>query len=290
METAIKDQYQTQISFAQWVQMAAPLIIVFIPIIWYLLTRWIFPFERANLLNPSWQAIHTRSQQSMSRGERATLIIFIITISLWMSRPWLQTLTLPLNNGYIQPFEGLSDPGIAMLCALMLFVIPINLKQRDFVMDWPTAKKLPWGIFILFGGGLTLAQAIKNNGVAEFIAAQSLFLPAVPEYVFIFIICGAVILLTELTSNTATTATLVPILASIAIGMGIHPYLIIFPATFAASFAFMMPIATPPNAIIFGSGHLSIPNMCTAGIWLNLIGVCLITALTYVIIKPALGI
>ncbi len=289
LETAIKDQYQTQISFAQWTQMAAPLIIIFLPIIWYLLTHWIFPFERANLLNPSLQTLHERSQQGMTKGERATLVIFIITIALWMSRPWLQTLTLPSGGGYVQPFKGLSDSGIAMLCALMLFVIPVNLKQRDFVMDWPTAKKLPWGIFILFGGGLTLAQAIKNNGVAEFIAAQSLFLPALPEYVFIFIICGTVILLTELTSNTATTATLVPILSSIAIGMGIHPYLIIFPATFAASFAFMMPIATPPNAIVFGSGHLSIPNMCKAGIWLNLIGVCLITALTYTVFKPALA-
>jgi sodium-dependent dicarboxylate transporter 2/3/5 len=290
LESGIDDQYQTQISFAEWTMMAAPLIFIFLPIIWLVLTRWVFPFKRENLLDPCLDTIHENARSHMSRGERATLIIFLTAVILWMTRPWLQTLTLPLPDGDIQPFKGLSDPGIAMLCALLLFIIPINFKQHSFVMDWPTAKKLPWGIFILFGGGLTLAQAIKNNGVAEFIASQSLYLPALPEYVFIFIICGAVILLTELTSNTATTATLVPILASITIGMGVHPYLIIFPATFAASFAFMMPIATPPNAIVFGSGHLSIPDMCRAGLWLNLFGVCLITALTYLVIKPALNI
>jgi sodium-dependent dicarboxylate transporter 2/3/5 len=176
-----------------------------------------------------------------------------------------------------------------MLAAMILFIIPVNFKQRVFILDWPTAKKLPWGIFILFGGGLTLAKAIKTNGVAEYIASQALFLQNIPEVLFVLLICASVIFLTELTSNTATTATLVPILAGIAIGAGMHPYLLIFPATLAASFAFMMPIATPPNAIVFGSGHITIPEMCKAGLWLNIIGVILITAFTYLVIKPVIG-
>ena len=176
-----------------------------------------------------------------------------------------------------------------MLAALLLFIIPVNFKKKIFVLDWPTAKKLPWGIFILFGGGLTLAKAIKTNGVAEFIAAQALLLPNIPEVVFVLIICASVIFLTELTSNTATTATLVPILSGIAIGAGVHPYLLVFPATLAASFAFMMPIATPPNAIVFGTGHITIAEMCKAGLWLNILGVITITAFTFLVIKPVVG-
>ena len=287
LETGLDEAYQTQVSFLQWVLIAAPLVFIFLPIIWLLLSKVVFPFDQQLLragTNP------THETPPMSAGEAITLAVFILTVGLWMFRPWLQTLSFAWAGASITPLKGLSDPGIAMFSALLLFIIPINLNHRVFVMDWPTAKKLPWGIFILFGGGLTLAQAIKHNGVAEFIAAQSIFLPALPEYVFVLIICFAVIFLTELTSNTATTATLVPILASMAIGMGIHPYLLIFPATFAASFAFMMPIATPPNAIVFGSGYLTIPDMCRAGLGLNILGMLLITALTYWLIKPALGI
>lgn len=288
LQTAIDESYQIQVSFLQWFLMAAPLVGIFLPITWLLLSKVVFPFNEQQLI----QSDSSTSTQTepMSAGERITLAVFIFTILMWMSRPWLQTLSFDWASASITPLSGLSDPGIAMFSALLLFIIPLNLRQRLFVMDWATAKKLPWGIFILFGGGLTLAQAIKNNGVAEFIAAQSLFLPALPDYVFVLIICAAVIFLTELTSNTATTATLVPILASIAIGMGVHPYLLVFPATFAASCAFMMPIATPPNAIVFGSGYLSIPEMCRAGLGLNIIGIVLITTLTFWLIKPALGI
>ena len=173
-----------------------------------------------------------------------------------------------------------------MLAACLLFITPADFKQRRFLMDWPTATKLPWGIFILFGGGLALAKAIQQNGVASFIGAQTSSLPALPEVVILLIICSGVVFLTELTSNTATTATLVPLLAGIAIGLEIHPHLLVIPATLAASFAFMMPIATPPNAIVFGSGHLRIGDMVRAGLWLNLIAIVVITAYSLWVIKP----
>jgi len=189
-----------------------------------------------------------------------------------------------------EPLAGLSDAGIAMLAGLSLFVIPVEVRERRFVLDWHTARKLPWGILILFGGGLSLAAAIQANGVAELIGAQVMTLQGAPPLLLIVAVATLVIFLTELTSNTATTATLVPILAGIAVGLGYHPLLLIVPAAVAASCAFMMPIATPPNAIVFGSGLVTIPQMCRAGFWLNLLGVALVTLLMYAVAIPLLGI
>lgn len=158
-----------------------------------------------------------------------------------------------------------------------------------FTMDWQTAVKLPWGILILFGGGLSLAAAVQANEVAEFLGAQATALHGFPTIILVLAITAGVIFLTELTSNTATTATLVPILAGLAIGLGIGPEMLIVPATIAASCAFMMPVATPPNAIVFGSGYITIPQMAKAGFWLNIIGVVLVTVMLYAIILPLLG-
>ena len=287
LEDGISSEYQLEISFIKWLSFAAPLAIIFLPIIWLVLTKLVFPFS-ADALKQQTDSLSSQ-QNKMDRGQKITIFVFLATVITWMARPLLQNLTITINQQIIQPLHQLSDPGIAMTAAMLLFIIPVNFKQRVFVLDWATAKKLPWGIFILFGGGLTLAKAIKTNGVAEYIASQALFLQNIPEVLFVLIICASIIFLTELTSNTATTATLVPILAGIAIGAGMHPYLLLFPATIAASFAFMMPIATPPNAIVFGSGHITIPEMCKAGLWLNIIGILLITAFTYLVIKPVIG-
>jgi len=174
------------------------------------------------------------------------------------------------------PFAGLSDTVIAMIAAGLLFSIPANPTKREFTMDWKTTSKLPWDILILFGGGMSLANAVKETGVAEFIGSQATFFAGVPTPILVLIITTAVIFLTELTSNIATTATLLPILAALAPGLGVDPYLLIIPATIAASCAFMMPVATPPNAIVFGSRQISLPQMMRAGIWLNLAGIIII--------------
>ncbi|MEM7304514.1 MAG: DASS family sodium-coupled anion symporter, partial [Pseudomonadota bacterium] len=287
LEEGIPSQYKLRLSFIEWASFAAPLAILFLPIIYLVLTKLIFPFDINKLNKP--KALEFTQQGKMDRGQKITIIIFILTVLLWATRPLIQGITFGPEFEIYNPFSLLSDSGIAMIAAMLLFVIPVNFKKRIFVMDWQTATQLPWGIFILFGGGLTLAKAIKDNGVAEFFAAQALLLPDLPGYIYVLIIVGSIIFLTELTSNTATTATLVPILASIAIGLNIHPYLFIFPATLAASFAFMMPIATPPNTIVFASGHISIPEMCKAGFWLNIIGTIMITCYTYLVIKPVIG-
>ena len=286
LESNIASEYQTQVSFVLWSSFAAPLAIVFLPILWLVLIKFAFPFKRDALCNP--ENLITEKEAPFNKGQKITIGVFALTVILWITRPLLQKIHISFNEVDIYPLQNLSDSGIAMIAAMLLFTIPVDFKKRVFTMDWTAAKDLPWGIFILFGGGLTLASAIKTNGVAEFIGAQAILLPDIPEFMFILIVCAAVIFLTELTSNFATTATLIPILASVAIGLGMHPYLLVFPATLAASFAFMMPIATPPNAIVFGTGFISIPDMCRAGFWLNILGVIVITIMTYVVIKPVL--
>jgi sodium-dependent dicarboxylate transporter 2/3/5 len=171
-----------------------------------------------------------------------------------------------------------------MTAAVALCVLPADRSRR--VMDWATAERLPWGILILFGGGLSLAAAVQANGVAEFLSAHAMALGGLPPIALVLAVTTGVILLTELTSNTATTATLVPILAAFAPGLGVHPDYLILPATIAASCAFMLPVATPPNALVFGSGYVTIPEMARAGIWMNLIGIVLITVVMYAVIIP----
>ena len=276
--------YQFDMSFSQWGLMMTPLALIFLPIMWLLLSYVVFPIDSSKLTLKKDDS--TLKPPALNRGQILTLSIFALTVFLWVSRSPLQQWSLQIAGSTLQPLAGLSDAGIAMLAACLLFITPADFKQRRFLMDWPTATKLPWGIFILFGGGLALAKAIQQNGVASFIGAQTSSLPALPEVVILLIICSGVVFLTELTSNTATTATLVPLLAGIAIGLEIHPHLLVIPATLAASFAFIMPIATPPNAIVFGSGHLRIGDMVRAGLWLNLIAIVVITAYSLWVIKP----
>jgi sodium-dependent dicarboxylate transporter 2/3/5 len=165
----------------------------------------------------------------------------------------------------------------------------VRLSEGNFLMDWRTAVKLPWGLLILFGGGLSLAAALDSTGFSEFIGSQALVLSGLPLIVIIAMVTGMMIFLTEMTSNTATTATLIPILYAVALGLGLDPLLLILPAAIAASCAFMLPVATPPNAIVFGSGMVTIPQMSRAGILLNVVGIVLITLLTYAVIIPVTG-
>jgi len=162
-----------------------------------------------------------------------------------------------------RPLAGLSDAGIAITGALVLFCLPDGRGGR--VLDWETASGLPWGILILFGGGLSLAAAIGSNGVDDWIGAQSAVLAGLPSVVIVVAVVAVMVFLTELTSNTASTAALVPILASLAGGLGLSPLALAVPAALAASFAFMLPVATPPNAVVFGSGRITLRDMIRAG-------------------------
>jgi len=282
----VKDNLGTEISFVRWMGVGLPLVLVFLPIVWLLLTKVVFRISDSAEDGDVPSAVYKHEKLGpMNPGEKVTLLVFALTALCWSFRPLLAKVALA---GF-RPFAGLTDTGVAIMAALLLFVIPVDFRKHQFVMNWRTAVKLPWGLLILFGGGLSLAGAIKANGVGEFIATQVGSFAGFNPIVLVVTVITMLIFLTELTSNTATTVTLVPIFAALAQGMKMHPYFLIVPAAIAASCAFMLPVATPPNAIVFGTGHVPISKMSRAGLWLNIVGIGLITALTYAIAMPVLG-
>jgi sodium-dependent dicarboxylate transporter 2/3/5 len=200
--------------------------------------------------------------------------VFGITALLWITRPLL--------SGQF-PALQLSDTGIAIAAALTFFVIPSGLKKGEFLLTWEYAERLPWGVLLLFGGGLSLASAVASSGLAEWIGGELSGLQGWPVWLLVVAVTMLIIFLTELTSNIATAATFLPVVAALAVSLGQDPLLLAIPAVLAASCAFMLPVATPPNAIVFGSGHLTIPQMARAGIWLNLIGVVVIVGAVYLL-------
>lgn len=289
-------EYGRDIGFSEWMLIGGPIALVFLPLAWALITWVLYPIKIKRIEGGGELFEQEFAKLGpMKAGEWITMIVFGCTALLWITRPLLVAVTIGGGADPWRPFAGLSDAGIAILAAMALFVIPAQRSTADerstltFTMNWTTATKLPWGILVLFGGGLSLAAAVKSNEVAEFLGVQAVGLRDFPPVVLVLAVTVGVIFLTELTSNTATTATLVPVLAGLALGLGVSPEMLIIPATIAASCAFMLPVATPPNAIVFGSGYITIPQMARAGFWLNIIGVVLITTMLYAVILPLLG-
>ncbi len=282
IKDAIDTPYQQDIGFLEWAKIGMPTAIILLPIAWWLLTKVIYKVDDMKL-NHSYSSLKNKKHELgiMTYEEKAILYVFTSTVFLWLSRPYLQSIEIEINSKTIAPLLGLTDASIAIMAAIFLFIIPTKNNSNNFILEWKDLINLPWGILILLGGGLSLAAAIKTNGVTEFIGAQATFLSSTPPLLTLLIIISAVVFLTELTSNTATTATLVPVLAAIAPSLNMHPYVLIIPAAIAASCAFMLPIATPPNAIVFGSGHITMGAMRKTGFWLNLICILIITLLAY---------
>ncbi|MCA9283568.1 MAG: DASS family sodium-coupled anion symporter [Phycisphaerales bacterium] len=279
----IRGSLGREVGFADWMLVGVPFVVVILPLTWILL---VFVLYRPEIRRIEGGDELVRGELvalgPLKRGELVTLCVFVATAALWITRPWLARLTL----GGHAPFAMLTDGGIAILAALALFVVPVGVRPLRPTLDWPTAQRLPWGVLILFGGGLSLASAVKSNGVAEFIGAQTAVLHGVPPLATVLAVTTLIVFLTELTSNTATTATMVPLLAALSPGLGVDPYLLIIPATIGASCAFMMPVATPPNAMVFATGHITIPQMAKAGFVLNLLSILVITALAYGVVVP----
>ena len=282
------EQKGIEIGFAQWMKFGLPLVVVFLFIAWLVLTRLVFPIGLKEI--PGGRDMmrgELRKLGPMSRGEWIVLVVFVMTAAGWVLRKpltnwtWLVELAPPIKN--------LNDPIIALTGALLLFIIPVDVRRGQFALDWETAKKLPWGVLLLFGGGLSLAAAVTSSGLDQWIGMLLQGLSTAPTFLLMLVVTIVVILLTEITSNTATSATFLPILYGVAVVIGVDAMLLVVPAVLAASCAFMLPVATPPNAIVFGSGHITIGQMVKAGVWLNLIGVVLIMTLMYVIVAPVLG-
>lgn len=273
-----KSNLHAEISFVRWMSIGVPMVLVFIPIAWLLLTQIAFPIRNQNLLGNLENVLRgSPAMRGLSVGAKATLCIFLITASAWIFRPLL----IQIQVAGHKPFAGLSDAGIAMLSAISLFLIPADRAQNRFVMDWQTALRVPWGVLILFGGGLSLAAAIQRNGVDQFLASYVGALAGLPPFSVILFVVAFTVFLSEITSNTAMAAAIIPILASLASTLHIHPLGLIVPATLAASWAFMLPVGTPPNAIVFGTQRISIAEMCRAGFMLNLVSIAVITLFSY---------
>jgi solute carrier family 13 (sodium-dependent dicarboxylate transporter), member 2/3/5 len=262
-----------------------PTMLLFLPLAWLLNTHVLFPTKLREIEGGlEWVRDETAKLGALSRGEWSTLMVFACAILLWVFRPLLAEWSI----AGVAPFAKLGDAGIAVAAAIALFLIPVDRAKGTCVIDWATAVKLPWGVLILFGGGLALAAATEANGVAQYIGSLTRGFTGWPIAAVVVVVITLMVFMSELTSNTAQVATMLPILAALAPVLGVPPALLLLPATIAASCAFMMPVGTPPNAIVFGTGLVRMPQMMKAGFWLNLCGILLITGITYVIIAPLL--
>ncbi len=259
------ETYGTEIDFARWMLIGVPLAIVMLPLAWLALTRWAFNvnFKNSGEGKAELKRMHSELGR-MTVPETRVAIVFSVLVIAWVGRPIFSLLP---------GLSALDDSGIAMAGAIALFLIPSGDKTDPLLIRWQYVERLPWNVLLLFGGGLTLASAVSQSGLAEWIGNSLHGFTALPLVALVIIAATMIILLTEFTSNTATTATFLPIVGAIAVAASIDPIVLAVPVTLAASCAFMLPVATPPNAIVFGSGMLTIPVMVRAGVLLNIAGI-----------------
>ncbi|MCB2213122.1 SLC13 family permease [bacterium] len=266
-----------EISFGQWMMFATPLSLVFLLLAWGLLVLLYTRGIHAPAMRGQYKAELTELGP-MSREEQSVLTVFLALAALWITRKPLEFgfLTVPGWSDLLPDPSYAGDGLPAIALSILLFLLPSSTKGQA-ILDWPTARRLPWGIVLLFGGGFALAAAINESGLAMWIGDQLAGLGSLSPPVMVGSICTLMTFTTELTSNTATTQLVLPVLAAVAVAIGRNPFLLMIPATLSASCAFMMPVATPPNAIVFGSGRLRVADMAKTGLLLNLLGVVLIT-------------
>ena len=266
------ENYGVQISFARWMLVGIPVTFIMLPIAWLVLTRIIFPVNipASEVVN---RHLHTMREEMgpITTPEKRVAVVFMTVVICWvLRRPLTELLGL----------TGVSDAGIVMTAALLLFMLPSGDRTQPQLMTWHDASRLPWGVLILFGGGLSLAAAVSSSGLALWLGESLAPLNALGTTVLVISAVTLVIFLTELTSNLATTATLLPVVGAIALQAGVPPIVLTVPITIAASCAFMLPVATPPNAIVFATGTISIPQMVRAGVALNIAGIITVTLIS----------
>ena len=277
----VEKTYGYSISFTGWMAFGLPLSIVMLVLVWYYLTRIVYRSEIAQV--PGGRTTINRQLAELgpiTREEILVAAVFFSVAMLWILRGLLKPESL----------EGVEDSTIAILGALLLFVIPVNLERREFLLDWQTAVKIPWDIIVLFGGGFALARGFSDSGLTSWLAGQLSVLQGVNMIVIIVAVVLLVIYLTELTSNTATASLILPVMGALATAIGVHPFGLMVAAVVAASLAFMLPVATPPNAIIFSSRYVTMMQMFRAGAWLNLIGALLVSGFVYLLLPWVWGI
>ena len=267
----VEETYGIEITFLQWLKFGVPIAIPLLVIAWLYLTKFAFKFKQKEF--PGGKEEINRLLVligPMKREEKLVSSIFVLTAFCWITRSFILQ----------EFFPFIDDTIIAMTAGVLLFVVPASdFKKR--LITWEDAVKLPWGIILLFGGGMALAAGFQITGLASWLGAQMSVFQGLSLLILVFVIITLVNFFTEFTSNLATTAMLLPILAPIAISLNMNPYMLMVACTIAASCAFMMPVATPPNAVVFGSGYLRIPDMIKSGIWMNIISILFLTLMVY---------
>ncbi|WP_252177055.1 DASS family sodium-coupled anion symporter [Endozoicomonas sp. 4G] len=268
----LNEQYGIEMGFAQWMLIGMPATLLML-----LVTGWWLSLGGYELRSGESESVRQSLNEqlaamgSLGKAEKWVAVIFTATALCWVFRPWL--------SGFF-PGIKLTDTAIALTGGLLMFIIPVRWGERlDFLLNWKDIRRLPWDVLLLFGGGLSLAAIIRKTGLAEWIASNFQVLDGLPTIAAIALVVSVIIFLTEITSNTATTAAFLPPLGALAVSLGLDPEVLTIPAAIAASCAFMLPVATPPNAIVFGSGLLSIRQMVRSGLILNLAGIVIITVL-----------
>lgn len=293
-----------EIGFLAWMLVAIPIVCVFIPIVWIYLCRFVsqIPMEQIDFGKSGSSTIKNelRALGPMSRPEKTVAIVFVLTALLWMFRSPVDigSLAIPGWSSLFGHPKYLHDSTVAVAMGILLMLLPTNLgkgvklngRREYFILDWHTVqKKVPWGVLLLFGGGFALAAGFASTGLDNWIGTKLADLTVFPIVVVVIFICLAMTFLTELTSNTATTTMILPIIGAAAIAANYHPLMLMIPATLSASFAFMLPVATPPNAIVYSSGWVSIAQMSRVGFALNLAGAILITTAVLLLAEGAFG-
>ena len=275
----MQENFNIDISFLDWMKIALPIGLIMLVASFIILTKIIYPstFE-INAVTKSKINQGLEKLGNISRDEKKVFIIFLVAASLWIGRPYLK---------YHEILLGLTDAGIAILAAIILFILPSD-NEKTNLLEWDETKKLPWGLLLLFGGGLSLASSITSSGLGQWLGTSFSLLVELKPWLIILLITTFIIFLTELTSNTATTSTFLPIATSIAVAISVAPISIAIPLVLASSLAFMLPVATPPNAIVYGSGKITIGNMIKAGFILNLIGILIIALVSHYLLPASL--
>ncbi|MEO1090725.1 MAG: DASS family sodium-coupled anion symporter [Pseudomonadota bacterium] len=275
----LSSSYDIDIGFFTWMLFGIPIVLVMLPTAWLLLTKVIFPASSVDIGDAG--SIVRRELGAlgpMSYAEKVVGVVFLAAAASWILRKPIASATgLPIN-----------DTSIAMFAALALFAWPVSMRSNKFVLDWAAARDVPWGVLILFGGGLALAAAFRTTGLAEWIGTSVAGFD-VSTWMLVLLVSGAIIYMTEITSNTASTATFLPILGAVAIGLGLDPMILAIPVAVGASMAFMMPVATPPNAIVFSYDRMKLRDMVMAGFWLNIFAMGVTFGAMYFLARPIFG-
>ena len=268
----MQDTYGVEISMLNWMMLGVPLAAVLLFGAWYSLTKIVFKINfEASIESRNELQKMLKEMGSLTKDEIRISIIFGLAVFAWISRKLLVKIDF---------LSGLTDAGIAIIAAILIFMTP-SASRRGDLLKWEKSKELPWGLLILFGGGLSLAAQISSTGLGIWIGESLIVLSTIPPIFLILAVATLIIFLTEITSNVTTTTTFLPVFGGVAIAIGVLPVSLTIPVCLAASCAFMLPVATPPNAIVYGSNKFTIATMMRAGIALNIIGILVVTIFSY---------